>query len=198
MANIKGTALLPAVKLVRRFRNKLDPDVMNEEGKALAAQRILPGSWYPIEAASQIMIAVSKVVGGGSLEQGMELMAAYLAETDLHGVYRNLITVGDVAKSLRRSAILWPNYFDEGTLTIVQPDPKIRRAVARLEGFHQTIPYCKAIPGMARVVARIAGKGLTCEVKEVKCTLWGNPNCEFHYLWAAPVALADPPASAPR
>jgi len=195
MANIKGTALLPAVKLVRRFRNKLDPDVMNEEGKALAAQRILPGSWYPIEAASQIMIAVSKVVGGGSLEQGMELMAAYLAETDLHGVYRNLITVGDVAKSLRRSAILWPNYFDEGTLTITQPDPKIRRAVARLEGFHQTIPYCKAIPGMAKVVTRIAGTGIACEVKEVKCTLRGDSLCEFHYLWTA---LADPPASAPR
>ncbi len=183
MAKIKGTALLPAVKLVRKFSDKLDPDVMNEEGKALVAQRILPGSWYPIEAASQIMIALNKIVRSGSLAQGMELMGAGLAEMDLHGVYRDLITVGDVAKSLRRSAILWPNYFDAGTLTITQPDPKSSRAVARLEGFHQTIPYCNGIPGMARVVARIAGEGMACEVKEVKCTLRGDPLCEFHYRW---------------
>jgi hypothetical protein len=183
MANIKGTALLPAVKLVRKHRDKLDTEAMNEEGKTLLAQRISPASWYPLGAASQIMIAVNKVVGGGSLAQGMEVMGAHLAEMDLRGVYRNVIQIGDVAKSLRRSAILWPSYFDEGTLTITQPDPKVGRAVARLERFTQTIPYCKAIPGMARVVARLAGEGAICEVKEMKCTLRGDDLCEFHYVW---------------
>jgi hypothetical protein len=184
MANIKGTALLPAVKLVRKYRDKLDPDVMNEEGKALLAQRISPASWYPLGAASQIMLAVSKIVGSGSLAEGMELMGARLAEVDLRGVYRNVIKVGEVARSLRLSAILWRSYFDEGTLTIAQPDPKITHAVARLEKFNQTIPYCKAIPGMARVVARIAGEGTICQVKETKCTLRGDDLCEFQYLWA--------------
>jgi hypothetical protein len=183
MGNIKGTALLPAVKLVRKYRDKLDPNVMNEEGKALLEQRISPASWYPLGAASQIMIAVTKLVGSSSLAQGMEVMGAGLAEVDLRGVYRNVIQVGDVAKSLRRSAILWPSYFDEGTLTITQPDPKIGRAVARLEKFAQTIPYCKAIPGMARVVARIAGEGTVCQVRETKCTLTGDDLCEFQYLW---------------
>jgi len=183
MAKIKGTALLPAVKLIRKFHDKLAPDDLNDEGKALVAERILPGSWYPLEAASQIMIALNKIRGGSSPAQGMEFIAAGLAEMDLCGVYRDLMTVGDVPRSLRRSAILWPNYFDEGTLTITVPDPKISHAVARLEGFHQTIPYCNGIPGMARVVARIAGEGMACDVKETKCTLKGDRLCEFHYLW---------------
>ncbi len=183
MANIKGTALLPAVKLVRKFRDKLDPATMTGEAEALSAQRILPGSWYPIEAASQIMIAVSTIIASASLEQAMEFIGADLAERDLRSVYRDLITVGDVARSLRRSAVLWPNYFDEGALTISLPDPKLSQAVARLEGFHQTIPNCRGMPGMAKVVARIAGEGMACGVKETRCTLRGDPVCEFEYLW---------------
>lgn len=184
MANIKGTALLPAVKVVRKFRDKLRPNDMNDEGKALAEQRILPGGWYPIEAASQIMIAVTKILGSSSLATGMEFIGGDLAEKDLRGVYRDLVTVGDIARSLRRSVILWRNYFDEGKLTISVPDPKTGQAVARLEGFHQTIPYCNGIVGMARVVTRIAGAGKTCEVNETKCTLWGDSLCELHYHWS--------------
>ena len=184
MANIKGTALLPAVKMVRKFQDKLEPDAMNDAGRALLAQRILPGSWYPLEAGSQIMMAVNRILGNDSLAIGMEFIGGNLAEMDLRGVYRDLITVGDVARSLRRSAILWPNYFDKGTLTISLPDPKLNFAVARLEGFHQNIPYCCGIPGMARVVVRIAGEGKVCDVKQMKCTLLGDSICEFHYRWA--------------
>jgi len=183
MASIKGTALLPAVKLVRKFREKLNPNALNQEGRALAEQRILPGSWYPMGPASQIMIAVNEILGSSSIANGMEFIGGDLAERDLHGVYQDLITVGDVAKSLRRSAILWRNYFDEGTLTISLPDPKVGHAVARLEGFTQAIPYCHGIPGMARVVVRVAGAGMTCEVRESMCTLRGDPVCEFHYRW---------------
>jgi hypothetical protein len=157
---------------------------MNEAGRALLAQRILPGSWYPLDAASQIMIALTRALGNDNLSVGMEFIAADLAERDLRGVYQHLITAGDVARSLRRSSILWHNYFDQGTLTIWLPDPKTHLAVARLEGFDQTIPYCCGIPGMARVVVRIAGEGRTCDVKQMHCTLKGDSVCEFHYQWA--------------
>jgi hypothetical protein len=183
MANIKGTALIPAVKLIRKNRDKLSPNDLNEEGRALAEQRILPGSWYPIEAASQIMIAMNKIVGNSSLADGLELTGGVLAEMDLRSVYQGVITVGDVARSIRRSAVLWGNYFDQGTLTISVPDPKACGAVARLEGFKQTIPYCHGIPGMAKVVCRLAGQGETCEVRETKCTLRGDALCEFKYRW---------------
>jgi hypothetical protein len=184
MPRIKGTALIPAVKVVRKFRDKLRPNDMNEEGMELVGQRVLPGVWYPIEAASQIMIAVNKVLGSSSLTTGMEFIAGDLAESDLRGVYQDLITVGDVARSLRRSSILWRNYFDEGTVTMSVPDPKAGQAVARLEGFEQSIPYCQGIAGMAKVVVRMAGQGKTCEVSETKCTLRGDPLCEFHYRWS--------------
>ena len=129
------------------------------------------------------MVAVSQIIGSATLDQAMEYIGADLAERDLRAVYRDLITAGDVARSLRRSAVLWPNYFDEGTLTISLPDPGVSRAVARLEGFHQTIPYCNGIPGMAKVVARIAGDGMACGVQETSCTLRGGAVCEFEYLW---------------
>jgi len=182
MPRIKGTALLPAVKLVRKFRDKAEP-FLGERGKKLSEQRILPGSWYALEDASEVMIAVMKVVGSASLGEGMEFIGADLAENDLRGLYGHLITPGDVEKSIRRSVLLWHNYFDEGKLNLTIPDPHVGHGIMRLEGFNQTIPYCNGIIGMGRVMIRIASVGKTCDVKETMCTLKGNPCCEFHYQW---------------
>ena len=182
MPRIKGTALLPAVKLVRKFRDKADP-FLGKRGRKLADQRILPGSWYPQEDASEIMTAVMRVLGSASLGEGMEFIGGDLAEKDLRGIYDHLITPGDVARSVRRSVLLWHNYFDEGKVNLTIPDSKIGHSIVRLEGFNQDIPYCNGIIGMGRVVIRIASKGKPCEVKETMCTLKGNPYCEFHYRW---------------
>jgi len=183
MPRIKGTALLPAVKLIRKFRDKAEP-FLGERGKRLAEQRILPGSWYELEDASEIMVAVMKVLGSANLGEGMEFIGADLAENDLRGVYAHLITPGDVAKSSRRGVLLWHNYFDEGKLELTIPDPEVGHSIVRLEGFDQPIPYCNGIIGMGRVVLRIASLGKPCEVTETKCTLKGDPYCEFHHRWS--------------
>jgi hypothetical protein len=169
MASIKGTALLPAVKLIRKFQDKLDPKTMSAAGKALLAQRILPGSWYPLEAASQIMIAVNRILGNESLSVGMEFIGGELAEMDLRGVYQHLVTVGDVARSPvaarssgttistreRHHPLLDPKTISRGMTREVPPG----------------IPRCSIPDGGCRP---IAGEGKTCDVKQMHCTLRGS------------------------
>ncbi|MFQ5458072.1 MAG: hypothetical protein ACE5FC_06440, partial [Myxococcota bacterium] len=149
----------------------------------LADQRILPGAWYPLEGASEIMIAVMKVLGSSTPGEGMAFIGGDLAENDLQGLYAHLVTAGDVPKSLRRSVLLWHNYFDKGKVTLSWPDPAASRCNIRLEGFEQTIPYCNGIIGMGRVVIRIASGGKTCDVTQTQCTLTGDPVCEFDCRW---------------
>ncbi len=182
MACIKGSALLPAVKLVRKFSEKAAPH-LGELGKKLIEQRILVGAWYPLEDASEVMTAATKIVGSASLAEGMEFIGADLAENDLRNLYSHYITEGDVSKSLRRSALLWRNYFDMGTVRIEQPDPATRRIITCLEGFQSTIPFCAGIMGMGTVVVRIAGKGAVARTVKLKCTLKGDPHCEFETHW---------------
>jgi hypothetical protein len=162
MPKIKGTALLPAVKMVRKFRDKLEKDFLDDDGQKLIQQRILPASWYPIETASQVMCAVSRILGIASIAETLEVIGTHLAEADYHGVYSNMISAGDVGRTLRRSGIHWRNYFDAGTLTFLQPDPAKPVGSLRLEGFQAPIP----------------------EIRELSCSLRGDPVCEFYIEWA--------------
>ncbi len=184
MPKIKGTALLPAVKMVRKFRDKLEPDSLDAEGWKLTRQRILPASWYPIETASQVMCAVSRILGIASIAEALEVIGGRLAEDDYHGVYSNMITPGDIPRTLRHSGIRWRNYFDTGTLSFTQPDPSKNVGTFRLEGFQTPIPYCNGIIGMARVAIRLAGSGTSSQIQELSCTLRGDPCCEFHVEWS--------------
>ncbi len=181
MAKIKGTAILPAVKLVRKNRDKIEP-LLDDGSRRLASERILPGSWYPLEDASSLLRAICRYYGG-TAEHAMEMVGMYCAEGDLNGVYAHLITPGDPSRSFRRAVMLWRNYLDTGTLHYLQPDPAAKKAILRLEDFAQDIPYCACLVGMARVVARRVGTEATFRIQETRCTLRGDPICEFESSW---------------
>lgn len=181
MAKLKGTAIIPAVKLVRRNLAKME-SVLSDGAKRLVSARIMPGSWYPMEDATELLEAICDFYGG-SHAQSMEMVGMYCAEGDLNGVYAHLIVPGHPVRSFRRAIQLWRNYQDTGNLTFHQPSLHIPRATVRLEEFSQTIPYCACIVGMARVVARLAGVEHEFQIRETHCTLRGDPACEFESTW---------------
>jgi hypothetical protein len=181
VAKIKGTALVPAVKFVRKNREKMEP-YLDDVARRLASARILPGSWYPVEDVTHILEAICKFLGG-SLAHSMEMLGTYCAEEDLNGLYAHLITPGDPSRSFRRAVMLWPNYQDTGRLACIIPDPARPCVIIRLKGYLQTIPYCAAVAGMARVVARLTGVEKTFKVRQTHCTLLGDSFCEFEAVW---------------
>lgn len=181
MPNVKGTALLPAVKLLRKNRAKVEP-YLDDVARKMCDQRILPGSWYPMELADPVMLAVTKFIGG-STRSAMEVIGSFLANNDLRGVYSNLVHPQDVAKTLRRATLLWRNYFDTGVLREERPDPGKQEAIYRLENCLEKIPYCNGIIGMAKVAVEVAGNGARADVQERVCTLGGERHCEFHVEW---------------
>jgi hypothetical protein len=181
MPNVKGTALLPAVKLLRKNREKSE-SYLDDVARKMCTQRILPGSWYPMEQADPVMVAVTKLIGGNP-RSAMEVIGSFLAANDLKGVYSNIVYPGDVPKTLRRAVLLWRSYFDTGVLTYVQPDAGKRECLYRLENCLEKIPYCNGIIGMAKIAIELAGKGARGFVDERRCTLRGEGLCEFHLSW---------------
>ena len=182
MAKLKGTALVPAVKLLRKNLDKMGP-ILDDATRTFVSQRILPGSWYPMEDATRLLLAVCRFYGG-SPTQAMEMVGMYCAEKDLSGVYAHLIHLGDPARTFRRAVMLWRNYLDTGTLRFVHVNDTLKQSVMRLEGFAQTdVPYCACVIGMARVVAGFAGVEDSFKIEETRCTLHGEPFCEFKSSW---------------
>jgi len=181
VAKLKGTAIIPAVKMARSNREKMEP-LLGEGAKRLVSSRIMPGSWYPIEDATELLQAICDFYGGNHA-QSMEMVGMYCAEGDLNGVYAHLIQPGDPVRTFRRAIMLWRNYLDTGTLIFNQPYPGKPQATLRLEDFRQTIPYCACIVGMARVVARLVGTEETFRIQETRCTLNGAAACEFETSW---------------
>lgn len=180
MPNVKGTAVLPAVKFVRKHREQIEP-FLDDATKKFCDQRILIGSWYPMAEVDPVMLAVTRFVGGET-GRAMEMIGTFLAQTDLNGVYRHLVTVGETARTFGRSATLWRNYFDTGVLRFEQPDPEKPEGVDIVTGCEQKIPYCNGIIGMAKTIIELTG-GKNGDVREVKCNLKGDPLCEIRIRW---------------
>ncbi|MDP3939555.1 MAG: hypothetical protein Q8R92_15660 [Deltaproteobacteria bacterium] len=182
MAKVKGTALVPAVKLVRKNRKKLEP-LLDDATRAFVSQRILPGAWYPMEDATRLLLVVCRFFGG-SPAQAMELVGRFCAEDDLRGVYENVIQADDLARTFRRAVMLCRNYVDTATLSVAHMDAALKQYVMRLDGMPKSdVPYCACVLGMAKVVARFVGVEDTYKIEETRCTLRGDPFCEFHSRW---------------
>ncbi len=180
MPSVKGTAVLPAVKLVKKNRAKIDR-YLDPGTRKFCDQRIMIGSWYSMEQVDPLMLAVCKFIGG-TTGQAMEFIGSFLALNDLGGVYQHLVKVGETAKTLKRSVTLWRNYFDTGVLRFEQPDPAKHEGVNTLAGCDQKIPYCNGIIGMVKVIIELTG-GKNADVTEAKCNLRGDPHCEIHIRW---------------
>ena len=182
MANIKGTALVLAVKLLRKNREKLEP-LMDDATRAFVSQRILPGAWYPLEDATRLLKVACRFFGGSTAEV-MEMFGMYCAEKDLTGVYDHLIRPGDPARTFRRATMLYQNYLDTGTLSLVHMDAGLKQYSMRLEGLRQTdVPFCAVVLGMSRLIASFVGVEESYKIQETRCTLRGDPFCEFESSW---------------
>jgi hypothetical protein len=181
MPSVKGTAVLPAVKMVRKNHDKIDR-FLDDAARKFCDQRIMIGSWYPMEQVDPVMLAVTKFIGG-TTGHAMEVIGTFLAMNDLGGVYQHLVRQGETAKTLRRGATLWRNYFDTGSLVFEQADPWKLEGLYRLSDCQQNIPYCNGIMGMAKVSIEKTG-GKNGEAVEFHCNLRGDPYCEFLLRWS--------------
>src|SRR4029077_7745156 len=97
MAKIKGTALIPAVKFVRKNRAELAPHLDNV-ALALCEERIMPGSWYSLDDATHLLAGIARYYNG-NLETAMETLGTYLGEANLTGIYSPVLQPGEVVKT---------------------------------------------------------------------------------------------------
>lgn len=112
-ANIKGSLLVGAVKLLRARRAEAT-ELLKPELQHYLSERILVSSWYPEADGMELFRAFVQLVGGG--DEIWRRMGHVTAADHAHSTYHHLIEEQDIDRLLQRGHVLFRAMNDQGTL----------------------------------------------------------------------------------
>jgi hypothetical protein len=147
MGKTKGSAVLPAVKLLRSRRAKASGLVPPELAHYLE-ERIVVASWYPEEDLIRLLDVCAEVMPEG----GFELMGALGARTHLEGVYADLLH----RSAPTRARTLWKTQHDSGVLSVTSETP-VSVTYELVDWAHASGAYCRLLGAYFAEAHRLSG-----------------------------------------
>jgi hypothetical protein len=179
MAKVKGTVLIPPVKVLRANRERVI-DALAPPMRRYLDERILPSSWYPATDHVKLVRVLVPLMPPG--QDPYCFMGSAAAQMDLTGIYRAQLRVGDPEKTLRNFTALWRNYCDTGEITLdVDSDHSGHITVRNFDGVSREM--CGIIGGYIQGLVMVAG-GKNATMRKVKCRLDGAPACVWTISWS--------------
>src|SRR5262249_8607715 len=159
------------VQLVRTLRAQRERavEVLPEDLHHYLDERILVGTWYPLDDVFRATRALIDLGGGG--DKGWDRAGTLLARNDLHTVYAHFIQGKNVESALRSIAALWSNYYDTGKEhATFSPGT----CTIELEGFAlRDAGYCRMIGAYNAELINATG-GRVLATRKVACTARGQ------------------------
>ncbi len=186
MARVKGTVVLPIVKLLRadkeRARATLTPSL-----HGYLSERILVTSWYPEEDYVALLQSLARFLP--KMDDPWAYMGRNSAAHDLTGIYRALIDPHSPERTLRRGNDLWRIYHSTGDFSA--------ELVGAGAALLQLRDYAAASPDMCHLLGAYFGELIrlsgasSVNVTEATCRAKGAPLCTWNARWhAVPVAIS--------
>ncbi|HTF32262.1 MAG TPA: DUF2378 family protein [Myxococcota bacterium] len=186
MPQIKGTAMLQCVKALRAQREKAAA-LLPRELQHYLEKRIAISVWYPEKDHLALLRAVAELVGGGRRDV-WEFLGRASARSDLQGVYRNMLKVGDPDATLRRGPALWQAYHDSGTVTVTWESENLVRVELADYGL-RAAEMCGVFGGYYHELLHLSG-AREVSVAHTACRLSGAQECQWHTKWLS--MLSEP------
>lgn len=84
---------------------------------------VLAGAWYPVEVWNEVLDLFLPQAYSNP-EEGMTVLAGYIAEHDLNTVYKIILKMGTPEFLMKRTSSLWSRYFDSGKLVAQEVSSK--------------------------------------------------------------------------
>jgi hypothetical protein len=179
MAQIKGTAMLQCVRLLRVQREKatalLPPGLVHYLDRHIAIS-----VWYPEGDHLALLRVVAELVGAGQRDV-WEFLGRSSARNDLQGIYRKLLKLGDPDATLRRGPALWQAYHDTGTVSLSWEGENLVR-VSLAEYGLRAAEMCGVFGGYYHELLHLSG-ARDISITHTACRLDGAPVCQWHTKW---------------
>jgi hypothetical protein len=177
MLRTKGTSFVWVVKFIRSQRAEA-AKLLPPELSHYLETRVLSSTWYPAAdywGLVRVTLAIAKM-GPEAFPQ----MGQFLARTDLNGIYKSIVKVGDPARTMASASAIWRNYYDQGDL---RAELEERAAVVTLHDFPETIRgLCGQLDGYLPEMAVAAGARDVRGVR-LSCKADGDRDCRWRVTW---------------
>ncbi|MCD4813542.1 hypothetical protein K8S19_07610 [bacterium] len=184
MGNVKASRWIDCHEyLVKEFGPRCDEKILADlspEDQAVFQKEILPFQWLDYGAYLRYVFAADKVMGKGD-NNLVALSSRYTARKHFSGIYRIFISVASPQFVLKRSARVWRQYFDVGTIETLEAADK--HVLAKLTGYPD-IPLnhdLSHIPFMEEILTMCGAKNP--KGKHPKCQARGDDHCLWEFHW---------------
>jgi len=185
MARVKGTAVISSLAYLKeRLGAEKYTQIfsgLSVEAQAALGSTILPSNWYEFSHLLELMKRAEVHLPRGAKSMAWE-MGRYSAESGLSTVYKIFFRVADVSFILKKTAQVFSNYYDSGTMETVSITDK--SALVSLRGFDQpSVHFCDRLLGwMERTVEMTGAKNV--RMTHPRCIARGNDHCEYRGDWS--------------
>lgn len=116
--NIKGTAVVDLVKVLRSSRDRALPLLpMRLQDFVAGERRILSSHWYPDDDFMALASAVAEIMPDPGIDR-WESMGRFGSRRDFATVYAPLVKAGDPSTTLTFFPAVWQQYHDSGDVRI--------------------------------------------------------------------------------
>jgi len=182
---IKGNVLIARLRYVvgRGGQAALDKvlERLPDSDRQLLRGLLLPVAWYPLAVNVRLDEAIGAVLAPGDRNQIFRDMGRASTESNLKGVQRHLVKVGDPHYLLSREPDLLRLYHDVGRGTYEKVGDK-EAVVRNLDLASVTLAGCLTTVGWHERAIELCG-GKNVRVTETVCVARGGPYCEYRCVW---------------
>ncbi|HEX4459261.1 MAG TPA: hypothetical protein VIA18_14885 [Polyangia bacterium] len=179
MGRVKGTMLVPLVKMLRANKvaaAKLLPVPLQK----YLEERVLPSSWYPSKDHVQLARVLVAIVPLG--KEPYHVMGRGAALHDLTGIYKARLHAGDPMRTLESTIGLWRTYCDSGEMQLTRKGE--RSADVTLSGYVDVSrEMCGIAGGYVAELATLGG-AKNVVIRKLSCRLDGAPQCKWELTWS--------------
>jgi hypothetical protein len=179
MGRVKGTILVPLVKLLRTNKvaaAKLLPQPLQK----YLEERVLPSSWYPAKDHVQLARVLIAVVPLG--KEPYQAMGRGAARHDLSGIYKARLYPGDPMRTLESALGLWRTYCDSGEMELTRRGTC--SAIVLLRDYVDISREMCGIAGGYVLELATLGGAKNVVLRKLSCRLDGAPQCQWELNWS--------------
>jgi hypothetical protein len=180
VAQVKGTAMIGAVRFLRKQRERALPLVPAEMHHYLE-DRVFESRWYPEEELIPLVRVCAELMGGDP-EETLQTFGRVTAQGHLvGGIYSHLGADGDLVSLGIKASALWSSQHDSGKLRLEVESDGL--ASVRIDGYrHASREMCLILTGYFQQFFDLSNLR-NPQVKKRQCIGDGGSHCEWELRW---------------
>lgn len=155
------------------------------DDRAVHEALIIAGGWYPVRVWNRALSwLLPRHNGGGSPDEEMRRVAAYIADRDLNSVYKMVLRLGSPEFLLKRTDSLWSRYFDLGKFGSEEIREKRWRLWLDCPRGEDVPDRFTCDPGVcAWIEMGLRNTGVAGSLVHTECRFQNGSRCEYVASW---------------